>query len=105
VKYKSQGCFHFDNDEIKFENILDVVMVTYGEKTFQLTETQLRSVTDFEIKLKKQSDLLCTTTDFYEVHHKGVKKEYVDGSCAWNGFNSLLKNLNLEKQKIQGGTF
>ncbi|OIQ36438.1 MAG: hypothetical protein BM555_02715 [Crocinitomix sp. MedPE-SWsnd] len=63
VKYQSQGCFHFINDEIEFFSKADLLYVKYNGQTKMMLADQIQLARDFEEKLKTRWDMGCTTQD------------------------------------------
>lgn len=99
IDYKYQGCFGGGSQKL-------VLIDNIGNKTLILKtgeqEMKRKSIDEGEINIffqfidelkKRNFGSGCTTTAYYSIL---VGTEYfnkTDGSCSWNGFNSLTRSL------------
>lgn len=91
--YQSQGCFHFERDSIQILKSGDTYIYLDGEKERNLQDQHLIEFRQFEERLYKINDNGCTTLDEYVFVLHGKRYLYLDGSCAFDGFDSIVSIL------------
>ncbi|MCP2028093.1 hypothetical protein L1276_003261 [Flavobacterium sp. HSC-32F16] len=98
--FESVGCFHSAKESLIISKKGKKYYVESNGKSRNLNRKELDAI----IKLECELDLIkyggCTTSDHYIVKSGNEQKEFYDETCKWNGWNNLLKLLNLKKTKV-----
>ncbi|MCA0154438.1 hypothetical protein [Winogradskyella vincentii] len=100
LTFVSSGCFHnieerlflsYHNDDIFLHRIKD------GKKHSKkmLSVQQIDALIEFETQLIQRPSNYggCTTVETYMVNSEFNNYNIKDSSCAWNGYNTLVKNI------------
>lgn len=61
--------------------------------THVLSETNIEFFMNFLKRLSKAQDKGCSTMDTYYLQSRKYNLQKMDGSCQWNGFGLLIKEL------------
>ncbi|MES2555041.1 MAG: hypothetical protein V4604_02770 [Bacteroidota bacterium] len=93
INYESQGCFHSDSETISIGRIDGHYLVSWGDTSKILSQTEHDLIRQFEIEMNYMKGGGCTTTDTYTVLYKEKQKEIHDRTCEWNGWDFLTKQL------------
>lgn len=97
ITYRSRGCFHFIQDSIQILRKENGYYIHKKEEWEKMTNSEIESIRDFELKLFNGKMLgSCTTSDTYGFkykNHHGII--CFDGSCKWKGFKYLKNKIEL----------
>jgi hypothetical protein len=101
LQQKTRGCFHRGKEELKITKTETAYILSYLDKNYTLSKSQVQLFREFEIELYKNHSDRCSTIDTYHIgfiRNSRNLKSYaiIDGSCAWNGFSNLIQLLNFE---------
>ena len=94
--YKSSGCFHLSFDSLQIAKNESNYTFIYKSKEHILKEQQILDFRQFEKKLYKITNWGCTTVDDYVFELNGKRFLYRDGTCDFNGFDSILVALKMK---------
>ncbi|WP_405568955.1 hypothetical protein [Winogradskyella sp. Asnod2-B02-A] len=101
IEYASSGCFHFDNEQMKFyyekeKLIAELYISEKLVKRKKVDSKSLEYLIGFEKKVKQMKNNMggCTTSDLYVFSLNNETGFSVnDSSCDWNGYRELKKEI------------
>ena len=67
--------------------------VEFKKNKKKLNQSQIDFIKHFELELINMESYGCSTVDSYLLTYNNEKIQISDGSCAWEGFNVLFKQL------------
>ena len=94
-----KSCFGGWHDTIFISRERNQIVTKYRGIKYTLTPSQLQILREFEIELKSNHRIGYSTIDTYWIHNQQTHEEcaLTDESGEWNGFQNLIKLLNLKK--------
>lgn len=95
LHYSSTGCFHNTKEMITFTKESGMYYVVFQNKRKKLDRLHLEKIRVFEKELAQQTHQGCTTVDNYLLIYHSSQRIISDGSCSWNGYTKLKKELGL----------
>ena len=99
--FESIGCFHSDKGTlIVIKNKDNKYMAVLNNLKFTVSKEQYTFIREFEIELRCNHVDGCSTIDSYEIVNRNNPDIFLirDASCAWRGFDNLIKKLNLKEK-------
>lgn len=98
--FESLGCFHSAKENLIVSKKDKTHYVEYNGKRRILNKNELDAIIKMECELELIKYGGCTTSDHYSIKSGNQEKEFYDETCKWNGWNNLIKLLNLKKTKV-----
>jgi len=100
IRVNQTGCFHFTEDSLIVSRSAERFYIKYDQKEILLNKEQIALLRKFEKHLLNLLDPAhCTSVDHYKLIYNNKIYSKNDGSCSWSGFDNLLINLGLKKDK------
>lgn len=93
LTYKSQGCFHHDEDIIIIHKKENHYELERNGTTIKLNNKEINYLIRMECELNNIKTGGCTTSDIYTFYGDNYKKEFIDSSCKWNGWDNLKTRM------------
>lgn len=97
--FESVGCFHSASESLVISKRGKIYYVESNGEFKKLNKKQLDAIIKMECELNLIRFGGCTTSDHYTIKAEKQEKEFYDETCKWNGWNNLLKLINLKKTK------
>jgi hypothetical protein len=96
LSFESLGCFHSMETTVEISR----KQGEYYFKTRGIEKKLSQKEVDVIIKMECELNLLqsggCTTKEHYTIKFENQKKEYLDRTCAWYGWENMFKQINLK---------
>ncbi|MGO4773793.1 hypothetical protein ACEN2I_19235 [Flavobacterium sp. W22_SRS_FK3] len=89
ITYRSQGCFNREEDSVIIYKKEKFYELERNGKTTKLTDKEVNNLIKMECELNNIKFGGCTTSDIYIFSGKNFKKDFIDNTCKWNGWQNL----------------
>ncbi len=93
LSYKSQGCFHQEKDCVIIYKKNNYFEIERNGLLTKLNDNEVDNLIKMECELNNIKEGGCTTADIYTFYKSNLKKEFIDDTCKWNGWENLMVNM------------
>jgi hypothetical protein len=101
VKIQFSGCFKSGKDEIVFFKKGNKLFCNYNNKKRKIKDKELGLLREFEMEIRSfiPTGSVSTGNTFYKIKYNQQLIEFTDVGGIWNGFDLILKSLNITRQQ------
>lgn len=91
IEITSVGCFHGKRQTVIISKEADVITASLADSSKVLTDTDIETLSRFELQLRALQIGGCTTVDTYVLRYGAETYRTSDGTCSWHGYRDILE--------------